>query len=540
MDYDIVIKNGKIINGTGNPWFYGDIAINEERITNIAPKLTEDAQHVINAKDLYISPGFIDMHSHSDIVLPFNRKMESFINQGITTAVCGMCGIGLAPVNQETIGYVKKSLSSFIPMIENYTFKWRSFEEYLDVMEKVRCPTNLCFFIPYSNIRIASGAAYEEREVTENEIEKMIHYIKKGMSSGAFGLSTGLIYTPQTNATTKELIRLCEAVASFNGLYFSHIRGEGKSLIKAVKEFVDIVEDSGVIGGQIGHHKSSGKFNWGKSEESLRLIKEANERGLSITLDQYPYKRSMTSLITLLPPWVHEGGISELLERIKNPKIQEKIKTETQKGSKTWENSIGENGFQNIYLAFASSQKWKIYEGKRISSITKSEGFEDGWETVFEILVAEEGGGTITEEAMCEEDVQRIMQNRFQMFGTDGIGIPINPKLGKYHPRFYGTYPRILGTYVKEKQILSLEDAIRKMTSFPAQRLGLVDRGLIKENFYADLVVFDFNKIRDKSTYENPAQKPDGIEYVIINGEIVINQGKQQRKYPGKVLRKIN
>jgi N-acyl-D-amino-acid deacylase len=311
-------------------------------------------------------------------------------------------------------------------------------------------------------------------------------------------------------------------------------------LLNAVREFIEIVEKSGCNGGQIAHKKVSGKRFWGASKDSLRLIEEANSRDLRISFDQYPYNRGMTSLKTLLPPWVHEGGKEKLLERIKNPKCQEKIKEDSERGIPGWENFIHVGGFESVFISGVSSPKWKDIEGKNITEITKIKGKKDVWETLFEILIDEDSGGSITLETMCEEDIRRIMTNRYQMFGTDGAAIPNISTLGKFHPRFYGTYPRVLGKYVREENVLTLEDAIRRMTSFPAQKLGLTDRGLIKEGNWADIVLFNPNTVIDKATFDEPHQFPEGIPHVIVNGIVVVENNKQLRKYPGKVIRRQN
>jgi N-acyl-D-amino-acid deacylase len=537
MVYDLLIKNGKIIDGTGNPWYYGELGIKDGKIKKISAKMNDIAEKEIDAKGMIICPGFIDIHSHTDLILPFNSKVESFIRQGITTIVCGMCGMSLAPIVDEKIEDIKKFLSSFLEIYKDFNFKWHTFKEYLDYLEKLRCPANLVSFVGYSNIRVCGGAGYENRPITKNDLEGMKEFIGEAMEAGAFGMSTGLIYAPQVYATTTELIELTKKVAEYGGLYFSHMRNEGRTIREAIKEVIEIVEKSGCAGGQIAHHKIAGKLYWGTSQDTLKLIEDANARGISISCDQYPYNRGMTSLRTLLPPWVHEGGTEKILERIQNKEIREKIKKEIMSGPGEWENFLYENPFECFFIASANSPNWKGIEGKNLTEITKIKHKKDEWQTLFEILTDEKGGGMITIETMGEEDIRRIMTSKYQMVGTDGAGIPVNPGLDPYHPRFYGTYPRILGKYVREEKLMTLEDAIRRMTSFPAQRLGLWDRGLIKEGIWADLVIFDPDTVIDKATYTHPHQIPEGIPYIIVNGVIIIEDNKQNRKHPGKVLR---
>lgn len=540
MYCDIAIKNGKIIDGTGNPWFYSDLGIQNKRIAQIGPHM--EGVREIDAEGMVVCPGFIDVHSHTDFVLPFLTSMDSFIRQGITTSVVGMCGNSLAPIHPDKVEEFKKDASTFIPFFSDYTFSWYTFREYLVEMEKFSFPVNLVFFVGYENVRMCGGAGYENRLPTAEELEYMKAYVAEAMEAGAFGMSTGLIYAPQVYAETEELIELAKVVAAYDGLYFSHIRGEGEKGVEAVKEFIEIVEKSGCRGGQIAHHKVSGKPFWGNSKKTLQLIEEANSRGINVTCDSYPYNRGCSSLVTTLPPWAREGGVDRIMERLKTPDEREKIKKEIMDTKKVkaegWENWISINGFNRLYVALANTEKWKDTEGKSISDITRMKGKKDDWETFFELLIDEELGVSITLETMGEEDIRRIMTSRYQMVGTDGMGKPIDPCLGGFHPRFYGTYPRILGKYVREERVLTLEDAIRRMTSFPAQRLGLQDRGLLKEKMWADIVIFDPDTVIDKATYEEPQQFPEGIHYVVVNGEIVVERGEQMNQYPGRILRR--
>ncbi len=531
--YDIVVKNGKIIDGTGNPWYKSEIGILNGKIAKICRSL-KGAQE-IDAAAMVVCPGFIDMHSHSDFVLPFFNSMESYVHQGITTCVTGMCGSSLAPLHPEKIEDFKRDASTFLPLYKNLEINWRTFKEYLAEMEKIPVPLNLVFFVGYENVRIAGGASYENRLPTSEELQKMREYISEAMEAGAFGMSTGLIYSPQMYAQTEEILELARVVADYDGLYFSHIRDEGRAVTEAVREFIEIVEKSGCRGGQIAHHKISGRPYWGTSRETLQLIEEANIRGVSITIDSYPYNRGCSSLMTALPPWAREGDHNTIMERLQNPFEKERIKKDMTEG---WENWISIHGFDHLYVSVAHTEKWKSMEGKSISEITRIKGNPDDWETFFELLIDEELGVSITLETMGEEDIRRIMTSRYQMVGTDGMAIPKDPTLGGFHPRFYGTYPRILGYYVREQKVLELEDAIRRMTSFPAQRLGLQDRGLLKENMWADIVIFDPETVIDKASYEEPHQFPEGIQYVMVNGEVVVENGRQMKRFPGRILRR--
>ena len=538
MSYDIIIKNGKIISGTGNPWYIGEIGIKDGKIVKTRSKLNESATKEIDAAGLITCPGFIDIHSHTDYILPISSKVSSTLYQGITTSVVGMCGEGMAPIPVGRENEFKKDLSTMNPIFEQLDFPYHTFAEYLEYIDKLRNPANLIFFVGYKNIRLAGGQGNEDRSATTEELKSMKEYLTEALEAGAFGMSTGLIYAPQVFVKKEELIELAKVIAEHDGLYFSHIRGEGESVIDAVKEAIEIVEKSGCIGGQIAHHKISGERFWGASKETLRLIKEANERGVSISCDQYPYNRGMSGLVTALPPWAREGKDEQILERIKSLEIQERIKKEVKDGIKGWENWIRDEGFKNMYISSVNSEQWKDVAGKSLSEITKIKGLSDDWETYFKLLIDNDLGVMITIESMSEEDIRQIMTSRYQMVGTDGFGIPSSFKFGAYHPRCFGTYPRVLGKYVREEKVLTLENAIRKMTSFPAQRLGLKDRGVILEGNWADIVIFNPDTVIDKATYESPYQLPEGIPHVIVNGVIVIENGKQNRKGPGKVIQR--
>lgn len=536
MELEIIIKDGRIIDGSGNPWYSSEIGIKDGKIAEISPKIKNDAKKVIDARGLMISPGFIDIHSHTDWILPGSRGQESTLYQGVTTAVVGMCGEGMAPIPEGKEEDFLKLISKIDPILTQFEFPYHTFSDYLDYNEKKRNSGNLVFFVGYGNLQWAAGQGGENRPANPEELQKMKEYLREAMEAGAFGMSTGLIYAPQVFAKTDEIIDLAKVVAEYNGLYFSHIRGEGATVLKAVAEVIEIIEKSGCAGAQIAHHQISGKPYWGASKETLSLIEEANERGISITCDQYPYNRSMAGLMTALPPWVREGKNEDILNRIKKTKIQERIRKDVKEGIEGWENWIRDDGFQNLYISTVTHDNWKDIISKNITEITKLKGFADDIDTFFNLLIDNELSVMTTIQDKGEEDIRRIMTSRYQMVGTDGSGVPASFSAGAFHPRFFGTYPRILGKYVREEKVLTLEQAIRKMTSFPAQRLGLQDRGLIREGNWADLVIFDPNKVIDKATYEQPYQLPEGIPYVFVNGVVAVERGKKNKKAPGKVI----
>ena len=540
VDYDILINNGLVIDGTGQARYPRDIGISKGKIVEVKQVLSGSALETIDASGHIVSPGFIDVHSHSDMSLPFGNRLESTIHQGITTTLIGNCGFSLAPVNEDRIELVKKEFEIHSPPGESVDVTWRTFAEYLESIEHAKISSNIASLVGFGAVRIAGGPAYDDRSPIESELQLMRTYVAEAMEAGAFGISTGLIYPPQVYASTDEIVALAEVVAKYQGLYFSHIRGEGETVLKAVTEVIDIVERSGCVGGQIAHHKVAGQHLWGRSKETLQLIEDANIRGVNVTCDQYPYDRGSTSLISLLPPWVHVGGVDELLERLRSSEIRKRIITDMEDETLEWENIKLEAGWQNIFIASVKTEKWKDVEGLSISEITTRKEFSDEYSTLFELLLDENAEVTMTMKSMGDEDIERIMKNKYVMVGTDGAGIAPEGVLshGKPHPRHYGTYPRILGRYVREKGVLSLEDAIHKMTGFPAKRLGLTDRGTLTVGSWADIVIFNPETILDNATYLDPHQFPTGIPYVIVNGTVVVRDGIQGEDLPGQVLRR--
>ncbi|MHA1614464.1 MAG: N-acyl-D-amino-acid deacylase family protein [Candidatus Thorarchaeota archaeon] len=540
MVYDILVKNGTIIDGSGSARYHSDIGVLSGKIAEVKQKIGEDAKEIIDATGHVVCPGFIDIHSHSDMSLPFSNRLESTLHQGITTTVIGNCGFSLAPVNEDRIDLIRKEFDIHSPPGESIDVTWRSFAEYLNLIEQSKISSNIAALVGFGAIRIAGGSAYEDRPPTDSEEDVMRKYVAEAMESGAFGISTGLIYPPQVYASTNEIVELAKVVAKYNGLYFSHIRGEGETVLKAINEVIEIVERSGCVGGQIAHHKVAGQHLWGKSKDTLQLIDEANKRGLSITCDQYPYDRGSTSLISLLPPWVHIGGIDELLNRLKSSETREKIITDMENENSEWENIKQEAGWENIFIASTKTEKWKNVQGMSLSDISRSKGYPDEYAALFELLLEENAEVSMTMKSMGDEDIERIMKSKYMMVGTDGAGVSPTGILshGKPHPRHYGTYPRILGKYVREKKILTLENAIYKMTGFPAQRIGLEDRGVLRENAWADIVIFNPETVIDNATYLNPHQFPTGIPFVIVNGVVVIRDSVQGEELPGLVLRK--
>ena len=538
MSYDLLIKNGRIVDGAGNPWYGGDMGVVEDRIAAIGRLSDSKARRVIDAGGLVVTPGFVDAHSHSDFSTLVYREMESTLMQGITTVVAGQCGSTAAPVNPELREQMEKEANASLPPGITIKITWTTFDDYLREEEKAGLGANVAHMVGHGAVRTA-GMGEEARDPTPAELKRMKGLVAEAMEAGAYGLSSGLIYPPGIFAKTKELVELAKVAAVYGGVYDSHIRGEGRNLIKSVKEAITIGEKAG-IPVQISHHKVANKAVWGQSVETLRLIEEARARGVDVTVDQYPYRAGATSLRTLLPPWVHDGGTEKLLERLRDPKLREKMRDDIENGLLGWENFAGELGWENIYVSSIKSEKNKHLEGKNMVDIMKAMGEENEWTALWKLLLEDEGTPGMIVFSMDEGDVRRIMQSPFQMVGTDaGSCTTTGPfSRGKPHPRHYGTYPRVLGRYVREEKVLRLEEAVRKMTSFPAQRFGILDRGLLCPGMYADLVAFDPEKVLDTATFEDPHRFPEGMPYVVVNGRVAVDGGRYTGMLSGRTLRK--
>jgi N-acyl-D-aspartate/D-glutamate deacylase len=525
MDYSLVIKNGKIVDGTGNPWFKAELALDGGSIAKIGYLVSDRAERVIDANGLVVCPGFIDTHSHSDGTLLMDFRVESTIRQGVTTQVIGNCGCGFAPINparkEELVSYVRRLLPVDLES------DWYTYREYMRSMAKAGCSTNIAPLLTHGALRIAV-MGFENRVPTPGELGIMKLLASEGMEAGAFGLSTGLIYPPCIYAETPELVELCEVVAKYNGIFVIHMRGEGATLIPAVQEALEVANKANVRT-HISHHKATGRRNWGKTEVTLGMIEKARAHGHEITFDQYPYTAGATVLSNLLPAWTYEGGLGKLLARLRDPETRHKIREEMEKREWEWE---------DVHVSVLKSEENKRFEGKNLREIKEIRGEPDEFTTLFNILLEEGGEARMVSFGQKEEEMNEVMRHPLHMVGSDGRSVTPHGALGmgKPHPRFYGTFPRILGKYVREEGVLRLEDAVRRMTSYPAQTFKMRNKGLLREDMDADVVVFDPETVLDRATYQKPHQYPAGVEYVIVNGEIVVEKGRHTGATPGKIL----
>jgi N-acyl-D-amino-acid deacylase len=528
FEVDLVIKNGRIIDGTGNPWFEGEVGIQGEKIIQIDKRITTKAKRVIDAKGLIVAPGFIDAHTHSDAALLMNRSALNYISQGVTTNVIGNCGISAGPLNKET---VHDLLALVAPDFKGDPSElWTTFGGYLDFLQMAGVAINVVPLVGHNNIRIAV-MGIDERKPSKNELEEMKRLTEQSMSEGAFGLSAGLIYIPGLFTETEELIELCKVVSKYKGIFTIHVRGEGDTGEKAIQEAIEIARKAGVPL-EISHLKSEKSRNWRKVHEKLDLIENARKEGIDVTADFYPYTFALTFLHSLFPTWLFREGLESISEKLGDATVREQLKEFFRVAGDV----IGISEQEDWRTVILSNPSNPDYKGKSILEIAEEQQ-KEVIDTVCDLVQSEGISLGVLLLWMCEEDVDEIAKHSLTMVGSDGAVVASMSEM--VHPRYYGTFPRVLGYQVREKKLMRLEEAIRKMTSFPAQRFGLLDRGVLREGNYADISIFDPEIVIDRATIAEPNRLSEGIEYVIVNGTLVFEHGRFNEVYPGKVLRKL-
>lgn len=524
--YDLLFQNAKIVDGTGAPWYYGDVAVSGGRIAKIG-KIKDSAKQVIDAGGLVLSPGFIDIHSHSDFTIMTYPLSESRILQGVTTELGGDCGLSPAPVNPAK----KELLQRYVGFLSgDMPFNWQTMGQYLDAVEKNGTSTNFATMVGQGTIRIAT-MGFDDREPTQEELAQMRQAAADAMADGAYGLSTGLIYPPGCYSFVDEISEVAKGIAPYGGFYESHMRNEADDIIASVEETIEVGKRAGVPV-QIVHHKICDRKNWQvKGHATIAMIKKARAEGFDITVDQYPYIASATTLTSMLPKWTMAGGMDEMIQRLQNPEIRAKIREEIlqsrAKSQRTW---------SDILIAGVNKDCNKWTQGLTVQQIGDKLG-KDPIDAAFELIIDENGEVNQVTFGMCEEDVEFIMGQEFVMIGSDGSGMPLSAS-GVPHPRNFGTFPRVIGHYSRDRGLFSLEKAIHKMTGMPAARIGLGDRGVIKQGMWADLVLFDEKTIIDTPSYTDPKQPCAGIEKVFVNGVLTAQNGVHTGAKAGMVLRK--
>lgn len=513
----MIIKNGFIVDGTGNPWYRADIRVQDDTIQTIRRNIQSPTENILNAKDLFVTPGFIDIHSHGDVRLLDLPSAPNKVKQGVTTLLVGNCGSSAAPLTEKNLSQMKGSYERL-----DIEWDWRNFDDYLEKLSGKDLSLNTACLAGHGAIRSAV-MGYADRTPNESELQKMKELTADCMKAGAFGFSTGLIYTPGTYAKTDELVELGKVVAKYDGIYATHMRSEGDKLIEAIEEAITIGKESDTPV-EISHFKATGK-NWKKLEYAIRLIEEKRDENIDVNFDVYPYHASSTSMASLLPSWAREGGKEKILDRLTDSEKRKKILKEMRTKEVKWQTQM-----------VSYSKEYNQYEGRRVKEIAEAKD-RDPYEFFIELLIEDELATRRVSFSMKEDNIPKKLKHPLASVGSDG-GIHA-PKLGgKPHPRHYGTFPRIIAKFVRDDNEFTLQDGIRKMTSAPARKMGLKKRGLLKEGMKADIVLFDLEKIQDTATFTQPIQYPKGIKAVIVNGKPVVKDGKFTGAKPGKVLKK--
>ncbi len=530
---DLLITNASIVDGTGNPCYKAHLGIKDGKIACITRNISQlNTSRTINAEGMIVCPGFIDTHSHDDAYLLIKPQGDDKVRQGVTTDVIGNCGFSLAPISEEHCDDLRKTVAIMggSHLAEDF-WKLSTFKEFRAKLEDARLGINVVPLVGHGTIRIAV-VGLDNRAPTESELDEMKRLTADAMQAGAFGLSSGLIYVPANYAGTDEIIELAKVAGRFQGIYTTHMRNEGDQQMAAIEETLRIASEAG-IAAHISHHKVFGRSNWGQSKDTLKSLAAARAKGLAVTCDQYPYPAGSTMLAAALPPHIQAQGPQVFAEKLKDPAVRRAIIDEIENGSDTqWENFIKGAGFENIVISVA--QRHEDYIGRSIAQIAEIEA-QSPYDVFFDLLIEEGLEVIMLAFMMDEDDIIRIMQDPITMIGTDGIP---GFGAGKVHPRMIGTFPRILGRYVREQGVIRLEEAIRKMTSLPAQTFGLYRKGILRAGLDADVVVFDPQTVIDRSTFDDPSQPPAGISWVIVNGEIAVEHGRVTGATSGQVLRR--
>ena len=529
--YDVIIKGGRIIDGSGNPWVSGDIGIRGDRIAKIGNLEGASAKHVVDAHNLVVAPGFIDMLGQSEMALLIDNRSLSKLSQGITSEITGEGG-SIAPQDALTLAPLKPELDHY-----HLTIDWTTLDGYFRRLEKSGTPLNLGTYVGAAQVREAVLGDVD-RVPTPEELEKMKALVREAMRQGAFGVSTALIYPPGHYAKTEELIELAKVAAQYGGIYATHMRSEGQSEIKAVEETLRIGREAH-LPVEIFHLKVIGKPRWGTMPKIVEMIQNARDSGQDVSADMYPYVAGGTALASSLPPWVADGGIAKLLDRLKDPAVRSRIKQELATEHPDWENLyLGSGGASGILLSGIENPDFKQYNGKTLAEFA-TEQKKDPLDALMDLVLADKAQTGAIYFIASEDDLRYGLKQPWTSIGLDASEMSLDGPLfdAHTHPRAFGSMPRFLGHYSRDQHLLPLEQAIRKITSLPAQRERLQDRGLLREGFFADITIFDPTTIIDKATYENPAQPSQGVKYVLVNGQLEYEEGKLTGAMAGRALR---
>jgi N-acyl-D-amino-acid deacylase len=529
--FDLILRGGSVVDGTGSPARVADIGLEGDRITSVGD-LSSASGETIDCQGLVVSPGFIDIHSHTDFSILDVPDADSKIRQGITTEVVGNCGFSTFPI----VDQYRDLFGNFAAFLNpRMRLDWSTASEFFDKVEGTGSAVNLAPLVGHGTVRLAV-LGMDPRPPTADEISAMRAHVTRALQDGAWGYSTGLIYAPCSYAQTDEVAAVAEAARPFDSIYFTHMRDEGDHLLEAIDEAMSIGRSAG-LRVQLSHFKAAGARNWGKSEAALQRVEDARAAGLDVMFDQYPYLAGSTTLTALLPPACLEGGIPTLLRNLTDPTFRARARRGIEEGVPGWWNPVAGSGWDSVVVADAPHTV--EHEGKKLSDIGQELG-GDGFDALCELLAANSGAVSIVIFMMSEDDLLNGLRHPLVMVGSDGFATSPDAGLGgsRPHPRTYGCYPRVLGTYVRERGVLPLERAVHKMTGMPAGRLGFTDRGHLRAGAIADLVVFDPSTVADRSTYADPHHYPAGVPHVLVAGQPVVRSGQPTGARPGRVLRR--
>jgi N-acyl-D-aspartate/D-glutamate deacylase len=528
--YDLVIRNGKIVDGTGNPWRHGDLAVRGSKIVALGRIPADSAKREIDARDLVVAPGFIDIHSHSDFTLLEDGDAQSKIRQGVTTEVLG---------ESSSPGPYLGKLAPPTHKVRDKAEQWTTLGGYFDLVERSGVSTNVASFVGLGNIwRCVMGNSHQRP--TPAQLDEMKALIEQAMKDGASGLSCMLAMPPDALATTDDVVELCKVVARHGGIFVVHIRNEGTGVFDAIREVIEIGRRAGVAV-EILHIKIADQLHWGRMNEVVKLVDDARKNGVDVQANVYPYTRGNNNLATILPPWAHEGGAGQMLARLKDAKERVKLKKDIRDGIPGWYNHYTAVGGDWGRMLISANNRYQGLTMDRIlaARIKGKKPPPDLLDEFFDLLIEEGGSVSTVYDHHTEKDMMLAMSQSWCGIGSDGLAYATEGPLrrGHPHPRSFGTFPRVLGVYVRRLGLLKLEDAVRKMTSQNAAKLGLSDRGLLRPGNYADITLFDADRVIDRATYAEPFQYSEGIEFVIVNGEVVLERGKHTGARPGRALR---
>ncbi|HYJ46428.1 MAG TPA: D-aminoacylase [Pyrinomonadaceae bacterium] len=529
--YDILIRNGRVVDGTGRAGFVADIAIKGERIARIGKLGGARARRVIDAKGLVVAPGFIDLLGQSETNLLIDPRAMSKVMQGVTTEITGEGG-SVAPINERLIAEEGEYYKRY-----HINVDWRTLREYFDRLERQGMGLNLGTFVGATQVR-SFVIGFNNRPPTTDELIQMRRLVAEAMEDGALGLSTSLQYVPARFARTNEIVELAMVAGRYGGIYATHQRSEANALDSSLAEVFEIGRRAH-IPVEIWHLKTAYKKNWGRMPEILKRIEAARAGGLKISADVYPYTAASTALTACLPPWALEGGMERMLERLRDHETRERLKREIMADSNDWENIyLGSGGGAGVLISSVVHPELESLQGKRISEIAAAQG-KDELDALFDLILADHGETSAIYFMMSEDDLRAALRSPFVAICTDSGARATDGPLStaKGHPRGWGSYPRILARYVRDEHLLTLEEAVHKMTGLSAARVGLKDRGVLREGAYADITIFDPQNVRDRSTFEQPNQYPEGIPFVIINGQLSVDNGQRTKALAGHVLR---